>query len=98
MPFDVVTSLGVYESVFFDGSLTIDRNVSNNTVLAFTATFSAMDFIETETTVVPASESKLPEKTAPAEDVGKKQLQDDSPASAENKSSTLFDITSGILG
>ena len=91
-PFDVVTSLGVYEDVFFDGAITINRSVSNNTVLAFTATFSTLDFINTETTKVPAGSSKLPTTTGPLEDIGKKQLEDNSTDASGRKSSILADL------
>lgn len=95
-PFDIVTSLGTYESMFFDGAISISRETSNNTVLAFTATFSHLDFINTETTTVDLIDSgkdAINQRTnAPAVDVGKKQLQD------EVESSTLFDIASGVFG
>jgi len=94
-PFDVVTSLGVYENVFFDGPLTINRDVSNNTVLAFTATMTALDFINTETSIVPRAASSR--ENAPAESLGKKQLVEDTEPNTEKKSSVLFKLTGGIF-
>jgi len=93
-PFDIVTSLGTYESMFFDGTISINRSVSNNTVLAFSATFSHIDIIETISESVPANDSGKDEssqrKNAPAEDVGKKQPQPDT--AEDKKSSWLGDI------
>ena len=73
-------------------AITINRSVSNNTVLAFTATFSTLDFINTETTKVPAGSSKLPTTTGPLEDIGKKQLEDNSADASGRKSSILADL------
>lgn len=92
-PFDIVTSLGVYESMFFEGALTINRDTSTSTVLAFTATFSHLDFITTETTTVPAGASKLATITDPAENVGKKQAID----TVESNSSLLFSGLEGLF-
>ena len=84
-PFDIVTSLGTYESMFFDGSIIIDRNNTNNTVLVFSATFSHIDILETISTTVPKASSgkdaASQRKNAPSEDAGKKQ--------PEKKSSVL---------
>lgn len=95
-PFDVVTSLGTYESMFFDGSITINRDVSNNTVLAFSATFSHIDIIETISETVPKSSSGKDQvsqqKNAPAEDVGKQQPQPETKASTDKKESVLFGL------
>ena len=93
-PFDIVTSLGVYESMFFDGSMTINRDVSNNTVLAFSATFSQLDFITTDSTIVPAGESKIAPIADPKIDVGKKQA----PETIEENSSLLFSGLEGLFG
>jgi hypothetical protein len=90
-PFDVVTSLGTYESMFFDGSLVIDRSTSNNTVLSFSATLSHIDIIETVSELVPEADSGKDDegrrKNAPAIDAGKKQPQPDT--EPEKKSSIL---------
>ena len=92
-PFDVVTSMQTYESMFFDGPITFDRTTSNNTVLSFYATLSHIDILETISTTVPAKASgkdaEGQRKNAPSENLGKKQLQQDSAASEEKKSSIL---------
>tara|TARA_R100001198_G_C5175577_1_gene174461 strand:- start:528 stop:890 length:363 start_codon:yes stop_codon:yes gene_type:complete len=90
-PFDIITSLGVYESMFFDGSIIINRDVTTQNVLAFSATFSHIDILETVTTKVPKSSSGKNDasirKNAPSVDAGKQQPKDDS--SAEKKQSIL---------
>lgn len=86
-PFDIVTSFGVYESMFFDGAITFNRDTSNNTVLMFTANFSHIDIISTISTTVPAADSKDSKRLAPKVDSGKSQLEIDS--AADNKSSIL---------
>ena len=92
-PFDIVTSLGTYESMYFSGAIVINRDVSNNTVLAFSASFSHIDIIETITEAVPKDESGKDDaskrKNAPSADAGKKQTQTDSEANAGKKSSIL---------
>jgi hypothetical protein len=94
-PFDIVTSLGTYESMFFDGAINISRETSNNTVLAFTATFSHLDFIKTDTTTVDlessAKDAAGKRTNGAAVDVGKKQLQE------EADSSVLFDLVGGVF-
>ena len=97
-PFDIVTSLGTYESMFFDGVISINRNVSNNTVLAFTTTLSHIDIIETISESVPKADSGKTEssqrKNAPSEDLGKQQQQPEE--AAVQKESALFRIVSSI--
>lgn len=92
-PFDVVTSLQTYESMFFDGPITFDRTTSNNTVLSFYATLSHIDILETISTAVPAKDSgkdaEGQRRNAPAENPGKKQLQEDAPAARDKKTSIL---------
>ena len=48
-PFDVVTSLRTYESMFFSGPITINRTVSNNTILAFDVSLKQMIIISSVT-------------------------------------------------
>jgi hypothetical protein len=90
-PFSIVTSLGTYESMFFDGAITIDRDVTTQTILAFTATFSHIDIIETISTLVPKNASGKDavgqRRNAPAEDAGKKQLE---PETAANKKESIL--------
>ena len=77
-PFDIVTSLGTYESMFFDGAITINRDNLNTSVLMFSATFSHIDIIETISTTVPKAASGKDQssirKNEPKVDAGKKQL------------------------
>lgn len=81
-PFDIVTSLGTYESMFFDGAISINRDVSNNTVLAFRANFSHIDIIETISEKVPKDSSGKTDsskrKNEPSSDAGKVQAAVDS--------------------
>lgn len=91
-PFDIVTSLGAYENMFFDGGLNINRDVTNNTVLQFAATFSSILIIESVSEAVPRGRSKEPKKTDPAEDLGKKQAQENTAAAAAKKESFLVGI------
>ena len=78
-PFDIVTSLGAYDSMFFDGSIVINRDVTTNTVLAFSATFSKLFIIETLSEAVPKEASKKPKVFAGKEDVGNNQPEEVSP-------------------
>lgn len=90
-PFDIVTSLGVYESMFFDGSIIVDRDVTTQNVLVFSATFTKIDIIETASTKVPKNssgkDSASKRKNAPSVDSGKQQPKEDS--SPEKKQSIL---------
>jgi len=95
-PFDIVTSLGTYDNMFFHGSLVINRDVSNNTVLAFSATFSKVFIIQAVSEVVPMSASKKPQRTAPSEDKGKTAAVENTPAATEKKRSILFSAASGL--
>jgi len=88
-PFDIVTSLGSYDSMFFDGSIVINRDVTTNTVLAFSATFSKIFIIETFSEAVPKEASKKEVVTAPAEDLGKKQPQENTEAASTKKQSVV---------
>ena len=89
-PFDVVTSLRTYESMFFSGPITINRTVSNNTILAFDVSLKQMIIISSVTEQVPAKESGKTEgdiqKQAPAQDAGKIQGQADTETNAGIKS------------
>lgn len=77
-PFDIVTSLGTYQSMFFDGQIAINRDVTTQNILMFSANFSHIDIINTISTVVPKDSSgkdaSSKRKNAPKEDAGKKQL------------------------
>ena len=96
-PFDVVTSLKTYESMFFSGPITINRTISNNTVLAFDVSLKQLIIISSVTEQVPAKESGKTEadvqKQAPAQDAGKVQGQADTETSGGTKSLLI-----GILG
>ena len=89
-PFDVVTSLRTYESMFFSGPITINRTVSNNTILAFDVSLKQIIIISSVTEQVPAKESGKTEgeiqKQAPAQDAGKIQGQADTETNAGIKS------------
>ena len=89
-PFDVVTSLKTYESMFFSGPITINRTVSNNTILAFDVSLKQMIIISSVTEQVPAKESGKTEdaiqKQAPAQDAGKIQGQADTETNGGIKS------------
>ena len=89
-PFDVVTSLRTYESMFFSGPITINRTVSNNTILAFDVSLKQMIIISSVTEQVPAKESGKTEdaiqKQAPAQDAGKIQGQADTETNGGIKS------------
>ena len=89
-PFDVVTSLRTYESMFFSGPITINRTVSNNTILAFDVSLKQMIIISSVTEQVPAKESGKTEdaiqKQAPAQDAGKIQGQADTETNGSIKS------------
>jgi hypothetical protein len=89
-PFDVVTSLRTYESMFFSGPITINRTVSNNTILAFDVSLKQMIIISSVTEQVPAKESGKTEdaiqKQAPAQDAGKVQGQADTETNGGIKS------------
>lgn len=90
-PFSIVTSLGTYESMFFDGPITINRDVTTQNVLAFNATFSHIDIIETITTIVPKDASGKNavsrRKNAPKADAGKKQAL---PETAKDKKTSIL--------
>ena len=89
-PFDVVTSLRTYESMFFSGPITINRTVSNNTILAFDVSLKQMIIISSVTEQVPAKESGKTEgeiqKQAPSQDAGKIQGQADTETNGGIKS------------
>ena len=89
-PFDVVTSLRTYENMGFSGPITINRTISNNTVLAFDVSLKQVIIISSITEQVPAKESGKTEvdvqKQAPAQDAGKVQAKADTPANKEVKS------------
>jgi hypothetical protein len=53
-PFTVVTSLKTYDTMFFDSAIRIERNSSSARAIVFTATLKHINFIESETTEVPA--------------------------------------------
>ncbi len=99
-PFDVVTSLRTYESMFFSGPITINRTVSNNTILAFDVSLKQAIIISSVTEQVPAKESGKTEdaiqKQAPAQDAGKIQGQADTETNSGIKS--LFVSGSELFG
>lgn len=80
-PFTLVTSLGTYKNMFFDGDITVNRDLTSTNALFFTATLVGINIIASRTTQVPASAlgetASTEEKNggaknmAPAKDVGK---------------------------
>ena len=76
-PFTLVTSLGTYKNMFFDGPITVNRDLTTSDALFFTATLTGINIISARTTQVPASamtdeKNGGSKKMAPAKDVGKK--------------------------
>lgn len=76
-PFTLVTSLGTYKNMFFDGAITVNRDLTTSDALFFTATLTGINIIASRTTQVPASamsdnKNGGSKKMAPAKDVGKK--------------------------
>ena len=76
-PFTLVTSLGTYKNMFFDGPITVNRDLTTSDALFFTATLTGINIIASRTTQVPASamtdeKNGGSKKMAPAKDVGKK--------------------------
>lgn len=76
-PFTLVTSLGTYKNMFFDGAITVNRDLTTSGALFFTATLTGINIISARTTQVPASamsddKNGGAKKMAPEKDVGKK--------------------------
>ena len=71
-PFTLVTSLGTYKNMFFDGAITVNRDLTTSDALFFTATLTGINIISARTTQVPAGALKDDKKMAPKKDVGKK--------------------------
>ena len=76
-PFTLVTSLGTYKNMFFDGPITVNRDLTTSDALFFTATLTGINIISSRTTQVPASamtdeKNGGSKKMAPKKDVGKK--------------------------
>lgn len=76
-PFTLVTSLGTYKNMFFDGAITVNRDLTTSDALFFTATLTGINIIASRTTQVPSSamtdeKNGGAKKMAPAKDVGKK--------------------------
>ena len=76
-PFTLVTSLGTYKNMFFDGAITVNRDLTTSDALFFTATLTGINIISARTTQVPASamtdeKNGGSKKMAPKKDVGKK--------------------------
>lgn len=76
-PFTLVTSLGTYKNMFFDGPITVNRDLTTSDALFFTATLTGINIISARTTQVPASamsdnKNGGSKKMAPKKDVGKK--------------------------
>lgn len=71
-PFTLVTSLGTYKNMFFDGPITVNRDLTTSDALFFTATMTGINIISARTTQVPAGALKDDKKMAPKKDVGKK--------------------------
>ncbi len=92
-PFDVVTSLRTYENMGFSGPITINRTVSNNTVLAFDVGLKEVIIISSITEQVPAKASGKTEeaiqKQAPKKDAGKIQGEIDTELTGSFKSSAV---------
>lgn len=53
-PFTVVTSLKTYDTMFFDSAIRIERNSTTTGAISFSATLKHVNFVESETTEVPA--------------------------------------------
>lgn len=71
-PFTIVTSLGTYKNMFFDGPITVNRELTTADALFFSATLTGINIISSRTTQVPADAMKDPKKGAPKKDAGKK--------------------------
>lgn len=76
-PFTLVTSLGTYKNMFFDGPITVNRDLTTSDALFFTATLTGINIISARTTQVPASamsdnKNGGSKRMAPKKDVGKK--------------------------
>lgn len=75
-PFTLVTSLGTYKNMFFDGPITVNRDLTTSDALFFTATLTGINIISARTTQVPASamgdKNGGAKRMAPKKDVGKK--------------------------
>ena len=87
---NTLEQIRTYESMFFSGPITINRTVSNNTILAFDVSLKQMIIISSVTEQVPAKESGKTEgdiqKQAPAQDAGKIQGQADTKTNGGIKS------------
>lgn len=75
-PFTLVTSLGTYQNMFFDGDITVNRDLTTSDALFFTTTLSGINIIQARTTQVPASamddaKNGGAKNMAPKKDVGK---------------------------
>tara|TARA_R100000541_G_scaffold18623_3_gene28468 strand:- start:730 stop:1296 length:567 start_codon:yes stop_codon:yes gene_type:complete len=96
-PFDVVTSLRTYENMGFSGPITINRTVSNNTVLAFDVSLKEVIIVSSITEQVDTQQSgktdEARQKQAPAQDAGKVQGQTDTETNSDIKS-----ISVGLFG
>lgn len=75
-PFTLVTSLGTYKNMFFDGDIAVNRDLTTSEALFFTTTLCGINIIASRTTQVPASamaddKNGGAKKMAPKKDVGK---------------------------
>lgn len=75
-PFTLVTSLGAYKNMFFDGDIVVNRDLTTTNALFFTTTLVGINIIESRTTQVPASamdddKNGGAKKMAPKKDTGK---------------------------
>jgi len=77
-PFTLTTSLDVYQSMFFDGDLIINRDASNSQSILFSATLKQINIIKSLSKKIPAKSSaqsqdkKGKRSRSPKKDVGKK--------------------------
>ena len=76
-PFTLVTTLGTYKNMFFDGDIVVNRDLTTTDALFFTATLTGINIISSRTTQVPASamtdgKNGGASKMAPKKDLGKK--------------------------
>lgn len=75
-PFTLVTSLGAYKNMFFDGDIVVNRDLTTTNALFFTTTLTGINIIASRTTQVPASamaddKNGGAKKMAPKKDTGK---------------------------
>lgn len=97
-PFTVTTSLGAYPDMVFT-EIRCNREVSTAGAVFFEADMVAVRIIESETAQVPLRATPEPARQAPAQDAGKKQLEEEV-AAAEEKTerSIAAQLADKVLG